>query len=89
MKTFGILTLLIIFYIPKSYSQTFRAAFDASDNSIDYNFGQGTSFHCNAVKDICANVPEPGAEAHSYLIMYRATKDKRYLDKAIIFAKRV
>ena len=89
MKTFGILTLLIIFYIPKSYSQTFRAAFDACDNSIDYNYGQGTSFHCNAVKDICANVPEPGAEAHSYLIMYRATKDTRYLDKAIIFAKRV
>lgn len=68
-------------------SQTYREAFDKSDYA--FNNGQGNSFYSNA--NSVAGVPLDGEAdlMHSYLIMYRATQDKHYLDKFIIHAKRV
>jgi len=70
-------------------SQTYREAFDKSDYA--FNNGQGNSFYCNAGLSGCSSIPLDGEAdlLHSYLVMYRATRDKRYLDKFIIHAKRV
>jgi hypothetical protein len=93
MKSLIFFALLTIFYYSKCFSQTFTAAFDKSDYSNTYHNGYGTSFYCNAVSynnsSGCGGVPEPGADSHAYLLMYRATKDTKYLDKFIIQSKRV
>ena len=72
------------------FSQTYQDAFDLSDNSL--NSGEAYSFYCNAaINPNCSGVILDGEAdmMHAYLIMYRATRDKKYLDKFIINAKRV
>lgn len=91
MKSIFCFTIGMIF-IYNSFSQTYRAAFDVTDYSSNYNSGQGNSFYCNASLDgKGGNVALDGAAdiMRSYLIMYHATRDIKYLDKFIIQAKRV
>ena len=66
--------------------QTFRRSFDRQDNGLWANSGQGFSFESNVI-NVLHN--KESLFLQGYIDMFKATKDKRYLDKFIIHAKRV
>lgn len=83
MKT--VLFFISAFIYANTFSQTFRSGFDYYEfNSDDH--GQGNSFHSNVNHDLSTS-EAPFLE--SYINMFKATKDKKYLDRFIIHAKRV
>lgn len=67
-------------------SQTFRADFDRLENSAGANAGHGASFVSNVVYLTHNNETD---YLNGYLAMFKATRDKRYLDRFIIHTKRV
>ena len=69
-----------------SISQTFRSGFDNLDYSSSGGLGQGASFQSNVIGILYNNET---VVLQGYLNMFKATKDKRYLDKFIIHTKRV
>ena len=79
------ITVLLIF-INEIQAQTFRQYFDVYENSLSANNGQGASFQSNAVNILNNN---EYSYLESYINMFRATKDKRYLDRFIIHVKRI
>ena len=83
-STKKILILAFIFIISNCFSQTFRGSFDALDANLIN--GNGFSFYINIDGGLQAN---EATVMESYITMYKATKDKHYLDKFIIHAKRV
>ena len=56
------------------------------ENSNTANYGHGGAFYANVAQEI-SNIEY--AYLESYINMFRATKDKRYLNKFIIHTKRV
>lgn len=79
----NIYLIVFIHFFSIGHSQTYRASFDYLDQAL--NSGQGYSFYCNADNSLSGE----SLELEAYLTMYRASKDKKYLDKFIIKAKRV
>ncbi|GAB4210027.1 MAG: hypothetical protein Fur0023_22380 [Bacteroidia bacterium] len=69
-----------------AFSQTFRNGFDNYESGLGGGYGQGLSYHSNVAGEL--NNGE-SIYLQSYLNMFKATKDKRYLDKFIIHSKRV
>jgi hypothetical protein len=66
-----------------TYAQTFRNAFD---RSIGVDYGQGYSFEINLNGQLQTFETQ---FLTGFLDMYKATKDKKYLDKFIIHCKRI
>jgi hypothetical protein len=89
MRKYIILLLFVVLMI-RFYgvnAQTFRQAFDKAD--YYYKNGNGTSYYCLAsTHSGGGGIMENGDLMHAYLVMYRATHDKHYLDKFIIQSKR-
>ncbi|MEK7433837.1 MAG: hypothetical protein AABZ74_11940 [Cyanobacteriota bacterium] len=78
--------ILISFCCNFTFSQTFRRSFDRQDNGSSSSYGQGYSFESNVI-NVLHN--KESLFLQGYIDMFKATKDKRYLDKFIIHAKRV
>ncbi|MEK7433835.1 MAG: hypothetical protein AABZ74_11960 [Cyanobacteriota bacterium] len=85
MKIFFSIFFFILFGI-NVISQTFRRSFDVQDNGSSANFGQNKSFYSNVASEL-HNVESLALQG--YIDMYKATRDRKYLDKFIIHAKRV
>lgn len=85
MKIFPFVVCIFSF-ASHNFAQTYRQAYDIFSNSPPSNYGQGASFQSNVIGILHNN---EGIELQSYLNMYRATKDKRYLNRFIIQAHRV
>ncbi|MBI4946468.1 MAG: T9SS type A sorting domain-containing protein [Bacteroidetes bacterium] len=67
------------------YAQTYRSGFDWYEFNGGAQ-GQGFSYDCNAERTLSNN---EYAYIESYINMFRATKDKKYLEKFIIHVKRI
>src|SRR3990172_7933584 len=77
-----LLLLIWIFATTSVFSQTYRSAFDLVD--ADLYDGQGKTFTSNTGNSVTIEV----GFLEAYITMYKATKDRHYLDKFIIQAHR-
>ncbi len=82
-KIFSLLFIEAIIVISAT-GQTFRSGFDKYEFAAGGQ-GKGFSYYSNVRNQLTAE----GVYMESYLTMFKATKDKRDLDKFIIHSKRV
>lgn len=87
MKKIILLICLLILY-RTLFSQIYRSQYDPYDNGV--NNGNGYSFWINVYNQNLGYALHNGAQQlESYLVMFKSTHDKRYLDKFIIESVRI
>lgn len=74
------------FCFAASFCQTYRQCFDNLEGSASAGFGQGGSMSMN-INGYLNNIES--VYLSSYITMFKATGEKKYLEKFIIHAKRV
>ncbi len=88
MKKIAILSITLLCGMSIE-AQTYRNAFDTYNNSIGPESsppGQGTSMLANCTIEVSAFEP---AYLRGYLDMFKATKDKKYLDQFAVHVQRI
>jgi len=86
MKKIFIIIFTESIFIISCFSQTFSSGFDNLDYSTSGGNGQGASFQSNVASNF-HNIESVALQG--YINMFKATLDKRYLNKFIIHCKRV
>lgn len=85
MKKLTILLLSMSLILNTSYGQMYRNLFDKLNQT--YFTGVNPSFYTNIYTHLLHN--DASTVMESYIVMYKATGDKKYLNNFIIYAKRI